>query len=141
MKSQGRSFESEESKQLVERVEKLAQEATLRLDDCDFAGGFEAIAEIATLANTNLAMQEFWNLAKKDANGTVDMSKLDLLEELLFVNFETLRILSLLLTPYCPQTASQMLTVVNAATSPPPSQGTTSSTLGEVTTVLGDNSR
>ena len=94
-------------------MEELAAQATIKMDMCDFAGAFESIAQIATLANTYLATQEFWNLVKiDDVSEEVASAKLDLLEELLLVNFEILRILSLLLLPYCPETASKMLLLV-----------------------------
>ena len=43
----------------------------------------------------------------------VPQANLDLLEEILFINYELLRILSLLLVPYCPDTANTMLSVVS----------------------------
>ena len=63
------------------------------MDDHDFHGAFDKIEGIAYLGNFYLARHEFWNLVR----GDVDSAKLDLLEELLFINFELLRILSILL--------------------------------------------
>ena len=83
------------------------------MQEYDFQVGFEKVAEIATLGNSNLAQNEFWNLVKKDGvSQEAYQANLDLLEELLFLNYEVLRILSHLLIPYCPQTATNMLTVV-----------------------------
>ena len=79
----------------------------------DFALAFEKISEIASQGNQYLAKHEFWNLVKPDdPTSNQELSNIDLLEELLFINFELLRILSVLLTPYCPETASSMLSIV-----------------------------
>lgn len=58
-------------------------------------------------------MSEFWNLVKREGIEEAEYrANLDKLEQLLFFNYELLRILSLLLVPYCPRTASDMLSVV-----------------------------
>ena len=95
-------------------MEKLAREAVENMEDHDFMGAFSQISEIATLGNTNLAKHEFWNLIKADPETEEpSVGDLDLLEELLYLNFELVRILSVLLVPYCPETASRMLTSVS----------------------------
>jgi len=82
----------------------------------DFSGAFSHIKEIASVGNQYLAKHEFWNLVKEDAaSGRPEQAKLDLLEEVLFVNFEVVRILSLLLLPYCPDTANSMLAILDSS--------------------------
>ena len=79
----------------------------------DLSGAFEQIERIAYAANSYLGRHEFWNLIKSDEHtGGYSKEKLDLLEEVLFVNFDQIRILSLLLMPYCPVTADAMLNMV-----------------------------
>ena len=57
-----------------------------------------------------MGKHEFWNLAKADGGA----AQIDLLAEILFLNFEVLRILSTLLSSYCPDTASKMLSTLDA---------------------------
>ena len=63
------------------------------------------------LGNHFLGTNEFWTLAKTGAENEEDRAKL---EHILFVTFKIVRITSILLTPFCPALASQMLKAVKA---------------------------
>lgn len=65
------------------------------MDEMEFHAAFNSISEILYLANSNLSQNEFWTLTKTDADRII-------LETLLFVNFEIVRIASILLRPYIP---------------------------------------
>lgn len=80
-----------------------------KYDSCmqkvDFSGALEAVMELAHRANLYIEQSEPWNLAKSE-------DKADELKSVIYNTLESVRIIALYLSPFCPETsklASEMI--------------------------------
>jgi methionyl-tRNA synthetase len=93
---------AESSAELAAELDGLAPKVAARLDAYDLTGGLDEIWEVVRALNRHVEQNAPWELAK-------DESKAGQLDRVLFELAEGLRVLAIVLAPYLPETAPQIL--------------------------------
>ena len=93
---------AESSAELAADLDGLAPKVAARLDAYDLTGGLDEIWEVVRALNRHVEQNAPWELAK-------DESKAGELDRVLFELAEGLRVLAIVLAPYLPETAPQIL--------------------------------
>jgi methionyl-tRNA synthetase len=93
------------SPELASALDALAPNVAARLDAYDLTGGLDEIWEVVRALNRHVEQNAPWELAK-------DESKAGELDRVLFELADGLRVLAIVLAPYLPETAPQILTAL-----------------------------
>ena len=93
------------SAELATALDALAPNVAARLDAYDLTGGLDEIWEVVRALNRHVERNAPWELAK-------DESKAGELDRVLFELADGLRVLAIVLAPYLPETAPQILTAL-----------------------------
>jgi len=101
VKGPDKNSETEHSLCLATDAETAIEAFKHRMSRCEFHKGVAAIWQFISIMNKYIDKNEPWNLAKEDAN-------LPILETVLYNLIEGLRVVSCLIYPIMPQTASKM---------------------------------
>jgi methionyl-tRNA synthetase len=91
---------------LAERAAETTRRYTQSLDRFEVQAGMQAVLDLATICNTYIDMTAPWKLAK-------DESRADALDSVLYALAESLRIISILISPVLPKAAGEMLYQLN----------------------------
>jgi methionyl-tRNA synthetase len=101
----GKLAVGESSAELAAELDALAPNVAARLDAYDLTGGLDEIWEVVRALNRHVEQNAPWELAK-------DESKAGELDRVLFELADGLRVLAIVLAPYLPETALQILTAL-----------------------------
>ncbi|MDR2457990.1 MAG: class I tRNA ligase family protein, partial [Clostridiales Family XIII bacterium] len=95
------NIKTNDQEKLIEIAISAAEEAEKKIDEFDFSHALEKIFDLVNFANKYIDLNEPWILAKYE-------EKKDILEKVIYNLLESLRIISILITPIMPHTAKKI---------------------------------